>query len=135
MPTVPRPGAPHILIADDNRHFADSLLRLLEVWSFQPLVAYDGPSAVETALTQAPDVILLDLGLPGLDGYSVARRLRRQPGLERTLLVAVTGFAREADRQRSLEAGFDHFLVKPVALEELRRLLAALTCPAEQGAE
>jgi CheY-like chemotaxis protein len=118
---------------DDNRHFADSLSRLLEVWSFQSLVAYDGPSAVEAALTQAPDAILLDIGLPGLDGYAVARRLRRQPGLERTLLVAVTGFAREADRQHSLEAGFDHFLVKPVDLEELRRLLTALACPAEPG--
>ncbi|HEY7155303.1 MAG TPA: response regulator [Gemmataceae bacterium] len=135
MSTIARPWAPHVLIVDDNRHFADSLSRLLEVWNFQPLVAYDGPSAVETALTQAPDAILLDIDLPGLDGYAVALRLRCQPGLERTLLVALTGFAREADRQRSLEAGFDRFLVKPVALEELRRLLAALVCPAEQGAE
>jgi CheY-like chemotaxis protein len=113
---------------DDNRHFADSLSRLLEAWSFQPRVAYDGPSAVQAALSQTPDAILLDLGLPGLDGYAVARRLRRQPGLERTLLVAVTGFAREADPQSSLEADFDHVLVKPVDLEEMRRLLAALAC-------
>jgi CheY-like chemotaxis protein len=111
---------------DDEHFFADSLARLLEAWGFQPLVAYDGPSAVETALTQGPDAILLDIALPGLDGYAVARRLRRHPGLEKTLLVAVTAFVRYQDPRRALAAGFDHLLLKPIDLKELRRLLAAL---------
>jgi len=128
MSTVPRPWAPYILIVDDNRDFADSLSRLLEAWSFQPRVAYDGPSAVEAALTQTPDAILLDIGLPSMDGFEVARQLRQLELSPRLLLVALTGYGQAEDVRRSREAGFDHHLVKPVDLEELRRLLAALAC-------
>jgi CheY-like chemotaxis protein len=126
MDTSHRHWAPHVLVVDDNRDFADSLALLLEAWGFQPLVAYDGPSAVEVALAHAPDAVLLDLGLPGMDGYEVARFLRRHPGMERAVIIAVTGFARHEDRLRSAREGFDHHLVKPVEPEELRRLLRPL---------
>src|SRR5215472_13607601 len=101
MSTVARPWAPHVLIVDDNRHFADSLSRLLEVWNFQPLVAYDGPSAVSTALTQAPDAILLDIDLPGLKCYAVAQYLRSKTKFERTKPATKTRNARKAERQHS----------------------------------
>ena len=94
MPTAPLPWAPHVLVVDDSRYFADSLARHLGAWGFQPLVANDGPTAVETALTQAPDAVLMDIRLAGLDGYEVARRLRRQPGMEKALLVAVTALGK-----------------------------------------
>jgi CheY-like chemotaxis protein len=126
MPTVPPLWAPHILVVDDSHDFADFLAQILGAWGFQPLVAYDGPSAVEAALSQGPDAILLDIALPGLDGDEVARRLRRHPGLEKTLLVAVTACVEYEDPRRALADGFDHLLLKPIDLKELRRLLAAL---------
>jgi CheY-like chemotaxis protein len=126
MPTVPPLWVPHILVVDDSPDFADCLARILGAWGFQPLVAYDGPSAVETALSQAPDAVLMDIALAGLDGYEVARRLRRHPGLEKTLLVAVTACVRYQDPRCLRAAGFDHLLTKPIDLKELRRLLAAL---------
>jgi two-component system CheB/CheR fusion protein len=87
-------------------------------------VAYEGPAALELAREFRPEVVLLDLGMPGLDGYEVARRLRQQPGLEGILLVAVTGWGQEEDRRRSREAGFDLHWVKPVEPAALRELLA-----------
>jgi CheY-like chemotaxis protein len=89
------------------------------------MVAHDGPSACEAALGGTPDLVLLDLGLPGLDGYEVARRLRREPSLDGICLVALTGYGGESDRRRSAEAGFDAHLVKPVGFDALRRVLAA----------
>jgi CheY-like chemotaxis protein len=125
MSTTSVAWVPHILVVDDNHDCADALARLLEAWGFQPLVAYDGPTAVDTALTQAPDAILLDIVLPGMDGYAVARHLRSHPEMEKTQLVSMTAFVREADPQRSLAAGFDHHLLKPIDQNELRRLLVA----------
>ena len=85
---------------------------------------HTGPKALEVAQAEQPDVILLDIGLPGMDGYEVARRLREQQGAGRVHLLAMTGYGQESDRKRSQEAGFDHHLVKPVEFEVVLALLA-----------
>ena len=99
---------------------------LLRFWGFQPFVAYDGPAALAVAAAERPDVVLLDLSLPGMDGFEVARHLRQQPGSETTPLVAVSGYGQERDREHTRGAGFDRHLVKPVAPEALRELLNSL---------
>jgi two-component system CheB/CheR fusion protein len=98
---------------------------LLQASGHEVCAAHDGHEALETAARFQPQVVLLDIGLPKLDGYEVARRLRRQPGLDKALLVALTGYGQEEDRRRSLEAGMDRHLVKPVDPAELERLLAS----------
>jgi two-component system CheB/CheR fusion protein len=113
-----------ILVVDDNVDAADGLGRLLSrVWGQEVRVVYDGPAALVSAESFRPEVVLLDLGLPGMDGYEVARRLRGEPEFADVLLVAVTGWGQDSDRQMSKQAGFDHHLVKPVDLERLRGLL------------
>src|SRR5207249_9905619 len=89
-------------------------------------IAYAGQQAVGEAASFAPEVVLLDIGLPGMDGYEVARRLKSLPGTRASLLVAVTGYGQEEDRRRAREAGFDHHLVKPVAPGAIEDLLAGL---------
>jgi signal transduction histidine kinase/ActR/RegA family two-component response regulator len=112
-----------VLVVDDNVDAADSLVLLLRVSGQEVRVAYDGPTALLIAEAFRPQLVLLDIGMPGMDGYAVAQRLRRQPGLEGVTLVAVTGWGQEEDRQRSHEAGFDHHLVKPADPAALQRLL------------
>jgi CheY-like chemotaxis protein len=85
---------------------------------------YDGPSALEFTHSCPPDVVLLDIGLPGMDGYEVARRIRQRSELDRTILVALTGYGQAEDRARALEVGFDDHLVKPVSPDDLAPLLA-----------
>src|SRR5919204_6318378 len=102
-----------VLVADDCRDFTDSLAVLLSLWGHEVRVAYDGLEALEQAREFVPDVALLDLAMPGLDGYAVADRLRRMPGLEGVLLAAVTGYGREPDRLRAAGGGFAFYLVKP----------------------
>jgi CheY-like chemotaxis protein len=97
---------------------------LLRLWGHEVAVAHDGPSALRAVEGQRPEVALLDISLPGMDGYELARRLRRQPGLEGTVLVALTGWGQEDTRRRSQEVGFDHHVVKPVDLSALQELLA-----------
>jgi signal transduction histidine kinase/ActR/RegA family two-component response regulator len=116
--------AVRVLIVDDNKDAAESLTMLLRLWGHEVAVAHDGPAALRAAAGQRPEVALLDIGLPGMDGYELARQLRQQPGLGRTVLVAVTGWGQEEDRRRSAEAGFDHHLTKPVELAALQELLA-----------
>ena len=113
-----------VLIVDDNVSAASSLAMLVDLWGHPCLVAHDGPHALELASNHRPGIVLLDIGLPLMDGYEVARRLRVTPGVERSLVVAMTGYGQEEDRRRSREAGFDHHLVKPVDLDALERLLA-----------
>src|SRR5881227_60491 len=106
-------GPLRVLIVDDNRDGADSLLLLLELYGHEARAAYDGDAALRLAGTFCPDVVLLDIGMPGLDGYEVARRLRRDEGLRDALLVAITGFGTEEDRRLAAQAGFDAHLTKP----------------------
>lgn len=116
-------ASPHrLLVVDDNADAADSLAVLLRAWGHEVRVAYDGHAAVDVARDYHPDTILLDLRLPGMDGYHTARQLRAA-GLEDAQLVAVTGYDDDADPKRSLEAGFDQLLTKPVDPQRLRDLL------------
>ncbi|HYE77282.1 MAG TPA: hybrid sensor histidine kinase/response regulator, partial [bacterium] len=116
-------GVP-VLVVDDNVDMADTTAKLLRFYGYDIQVAYDGPSALAAASQRHPAVVLLDLGLPGLDGYEVARRLRAIEGLEGVLLVAISGYGQDQDRRRSREAGIDHHLIKPVDFELLLGLLA-----------
>jgi CheY-like chemotaxis protein len=120
----PEPGRPRrLLVVDDSRDSADTLARLLRRLGHEVEVAYEGPSACEAAVALTPDMVLLDIGLPGMDGYEVARRLRTEPSLDGLYLVALTGYGSESDRRKSAEAGFDDHIVKPVEFDALRRVL------------
>ena len=103
-----------ILVVDDSVDAAESLMSLLRVWGHDVQMVHDGPAALEVAAAFVPSIVFLDIGMPGMDGYEVARRLRRVPALERVLLVALTGFGSEQDRRRAHEAGFDRHVTKPV---------------------
>ena len=109
----------HVLIVEDNADSADILRTLLEHHGYQVSVAYSGPAGVSAAKTGRPDVVLCDIGLPGMDGYAVAGALRQSPETLSTRLIAVTGYGRESDKQRALESGFDLHLVKPVNAQQL----------------
>jgi CheY-like chemotaxis protein len=120
------PPRRRVLVVDDNVDAADSLARLLSrVYRQDVQVAHDGPEALELAGTFRPEVILLDIGMPGMDGYEVVRRIKARGDLNAARLVALTGWGQEADRLLSREAGFDHHLVKPIDPEDLCRLLAS----------
>ncbi|WP_437605171.1 ATP-binding protein [Sorangium sp. So ce834] len=114
-----------ILVVEDNPDVAESLVMLLQALGHEVAMARSGPEALAAAPAFLPDVVLLDIGLPGMDGYEVARQLRRRPELERALLVALSGYGQEEDRRRSRAAGFDHHLVKPVSRAVLQPLIAA----------
>jgi CheY-like chemotaxis protein len=122
MGTLP-PARQHVLVVDDDRDATDSQALLLRLWGYEPTVAYDGPSALALASADPPAAVLLDIDLPGVDGYEVARRLRGQPQTERALLVALTGYGLEEDVQLCYAAGIDQHLLKPIDPEELRRVL------------
>jgi CheY-like chemotaxis protein len=128
----PQPGsrtaplARRILVVDDNRDSADSLALLLRLSGDDVHTVYDGLEAVAAAAQLQPDVILLDIGLPGLNGYDAARQIRERRGRD-VLLVALTGWGQEEDRSRSEQAGFDAHLVKPVDYAELTSLLTELS--------
>jgi PAS domain S-box-containing protein len=115
-----------ILVIDDNRDAADCLGLLLHELGHEVRVAHDGLSALAAAGTCRPAVVFLDLGMPGMDGYEVARTLRARPGLEGVVLIALTGWGQEEARRRSRAAGFDHHLLKPVDVTALQALLASL---------
>ncbi|MBX9583697.1 MAG: response regulator [Gemmataceae bacterium] len=118
-----------VLVVDDNADAADSLALLLELAGDTVRTAGSGPRALEVAGSFRPEVVLLDIGLPGMDGYEVARRLRGQPDGGRVLLVALTGYGRDDDRRRAAEAGFDHHLTKPADPAAVNHLLAAARRP------
>jgi CheY-like chemotaxis protein len=115
-----------VLVVDDNRDAADSLSTLLKMKGHDVRVAYDGVAGFEAARAHRPDCLLLDIAMPRLDGYELARRVRQLPGLERSKLVALTAYADETHRRRAREAGFDHHLVKPADLDEIERILNML---------
>jgi CheY-like chemotaxis protein len=114
-----------VLVVDDNRDSADSLAMLLEMEGHDASTAYSAREALERAETLKPQIILLDIGLPEIDGYEVARRLRKLEALERTYLIALTGYGQAEDRRRARSAGFDEHMIKPADLERLRTALAA----------
>ena len=116
-----------VLVVDDNRDAATSLAKLLDrLWGQNVQIANDGPSALETAREFLPELIFLDIGLPGISGYEVANELRADPEFSSTTLVALTGWGQESDFQKSKECGFDHHLVKPVDLDAIRAILEEL---------
>jgi len=115
-----------VLVVDDNTDSADILAKLLEMSDHDVRTAYTGPAALEAAAAYAPDVVLLDIGLPGINGYEVARRLRLLPGLKAITIIAMTGYGQDADRQLAREAGFDSHLTKPVDFREVSELMATL---------
>jgi PAS domain S-box-containing protein len=115
-----------VLVVDDSVDAARSLSLLLKLWKQDVRTAHDGPSALGVVDAFRPEVAILDIGLPGMDGHELARRLREQPGTDGMVLIALTGWGQEEDRQRSQAAGFDHHLVKPVEPEALHGLLARL---------
>jgi signal transduction histidine kinase/CheY-like chemotaxis protein len=116
--------AHRVLVVDDNIDAAHGLAMLLRLLGHAVEVAQDGATALAIAQNWLPEIVLLDIGLPGMDGYEVARRLRQQPAMHDALLVALTGYGQEEDRRRSHEAGFDQHLVKPVDTNALQELLA-----------
>ncbi len=118
-----RIGLLRILVVENLADAADSMAILLRLWGHDTKVCYDGTAALGAALTYLPDVVLLDIGMPDLDGFSVARLLRARPEFASTSLIAITGYGGEAYRSRAQEAGFDHYLLKPVGLDHLQELL------------
>jgi PAS domain S-box-containing protein len=125
LSTTPSERGLRILVVDDNRDAIDSLELLLGGEGYEVLVAYDGESAVSLAASMQPDVVLLDIGLPGMDGYAVASALRRRPGSKALRIVAITGYGQAESRERSRAAGFDLHLVKPIDFEGLLGVLSA----------
>lgn len=120
----PAPVGLRVLVVDDGVGAAKMLQLLVrKLGPHEVEVAHDGPSALETAQRFAPDLVLLDIGLPRMDGYEVARRMRAKEELLGARLVAVTGYGQEEDRRRSEEAGFHDHVVKPIDLDTLKRLL------------
>jgi CheY-like chemotaxis protein len=115
-----------VLVVDDNRDAADSLGMILKLLGADVRVARDGSEALETLQGYDPEVVLLDIGMPGMDGYEVARRIRAQRPGPRPTIVALTGWGQEQDRRDAREAGFDHHLVKPAEIDALKALLTSL---------
>jgi len=121
------PSHGRVMIADDNPDAAMTARTLLELMGFEVAVARDGLEAVDLAESYLPSVILMDIGMPGLNGYEACRRIRQQPWSAQSTMIALTGFGKEEDRERSRDAGFDHHLVKPVDPATLGLLLAEAT--------
>ncbi len=124
LPLVARPARRRVLVVDDNRDAADMLADLLRELGHTVEVAYDGPSAVSAAARFEPDVALVDIGLPVMDGHQVAGHIRQDPSTTKVRLIALTGYGQEADKRRALDAGFDAHFVKPIDLHRLTSIIA-----------
>jgi CheY-like chemotaxis protein len=112
-----------VLVVDDNDAYVESLSLLVEMLGHEVRTAPDGGAALDVAAEFRPDVVLMDIGMPGMNGYETARRMREESWGADVMLVALTGWSQEKHRRRTAEAGFDHHLVKPAKAEELRLLL------------
>jgi CheY-like chemotaxis protein len=123
-----------MLVVDDNRDAAASLAMLLELDGHSVVTAYDGSSALIAAETHRPDVALLDIGLPVMDGAEVCRRIRQEPWGRGMTLIALTGWGQAEDRTRTRDAGFDGHLVKPVNYADLIALLESVSIPGQRSA-
>jgi len=122
-----QPNRPfRVLVVDDNRDAADSLRTLVSLWGYECQVAYDGPAGLELARSFQPDCLLLDIAMPGMDGYALAALIRQQPGLAEAKLVALTAYSDQTHTQRALAAGFHYRLTKPADPSEIERLLTML---------
>jgi len=126
-PTAEPPKLRRILVVDDNADAADIISMLLKHDGHLVRTVYTGAAALQAADTFHPDLVLLDVGLPDMNGYAVARLLRKKPGFDKVCLAALTGYGQESDRQSALEAGFDQHLVKPVEYGRLEKLLQGLS--------
>ena len=115
-----------ILVADDNRDAADSLVTLLRLCGHEASVAYNGFDALELARRTTPEIVFLDIAMPGLNGYELARRLRAQSNGTPVTLIALTGFGQDEDKRLASESGFDHHLTKPVDPAVLESLIAKM---------
>jgi PAS domain S-box-containing protein len=124
-----------VLVVDDNADSAETMATLLQIWGHEVQVASDGPAALAQAADHRPDVVLLDIGLPGMTGYEVAKRLREIPHMADAVLIAMTGYGQDEDRRRSREAGFAVHLVKPVAPDALRKVFEDLESEAVDAAQ
>jgi len=126
---TPEPTGPslRVLVVDDNVDTAQTLAMLLELSGHDVRTAHTGPNALEATLDYRPNVVLLDIGLPGLNGYEVAKRIRQQPVLHNIVLVAMTGYGQQTDRRISQESGFDHHLVKPTDFGKVQQILATIS--------
>jgi two-component system CheB/CheR fusion protein len=124
--TSEAPATARILVADDNLDSADSLSMMLEMLGHEVSSAHDGLEALETAKRSKPELIFMDLGMPRMSGYDAARLIRSAPECNGVVLVALTGWGQEEDRRRSLEAGFDHHIVKPIDFAIVEKLLEDL---------
>ena len=116
-------GAGRVLIVEDNVDSAQTMQMLLAISGYDAKTAYDGTMALDIARDFSPEVVFCDIGLPGKDGYAVARELRALPQTRSALLVALTGYGHDEDRKRAVDAGFDSFQVKPVDHDALQALL------------
>ena len=124
-------GKLRVVVVEDAEDMAQSLKILLELWGHDVWVVHDGPAALVAYRTYQPDVILLDIGLPGMNGYDVARQLRREQGEKRPFIMALTGYGQDEDKRQSQEAGFDYHMTKPVEPNKLQTLLASAPAPVE----
>jgi CheY-like chemotaxis protein len=124
---------PRVLVVDDDLDRTRTLALLLNCWGYEPVVAYDGQSALALAAADPPAAALLAIRLPGMDGFELARRLRDQPGLGKCLIIALTGRGREVEVRRGPEAGIDLYLSKTCKPEDLRKALAE-SCPPARSA-
>ncbi|QYF92224.1 response regulator [Massilia sp. PAMC28688] len=130
LPATPAPETalsladrrPRVLVVDDNRDAADSLQALFEIENCNVATAYDGFEAVQAVDEFMPELVVMDLGMPSMDGYEAARRIRDKAGTQNILMIALTGWGQSDARQRTMEAGFDHHLIKPVDFDEIKRL-------------
>lgn len=120
-------GPLRVLVVDDNIDMAESMAMLLKAAGHDVRTAYDGDKTLQAVLDYRPHAVLLDIGLPGLDGHEVAKRIRQQPDLQSVILVAMTGYGQETDRQASLAAGFNHHLVKPAEFKDVDRILTSIS--------
>ena len=114
-------------MVDDNVDTVLSFSMLLRALGHEVRTAHDGRAALQAVVDYKPDVVLLDIGLPGLNGYEVAQRIRQESALRNVTLVALTGYGQESDRRAALQAGFNHHLVKPARLEDLQKILATVS--------
>jgi DNA-binding response OmpR family regulator len=124
VPTEIGSDGRRVLIVDDNEDAAEMLAELVKAWGHSARVAHDGLNAMDVGRVYQPEVVLLDLGLPRVDGFEIARNMRAEPWGSSARIVAVTGWGRDSDRQRSRDAGFDEHLVKPVSVDLLRTMLS-----------